>query len=35
MLLERGGKSAWDQRQGRAVADLDRPIALELAAIRR
>ena len=34
MPLERGGKLAWNQRQGIAVADLDRPTALELAAVR-
>jgi len=33
MPLERGGKLAWNQRQGIAVADLDRPTALELAAV--
>jgi hypothetical protein len=33
MLLERGGKLAWNQRQGPAVADLDRPAAPELAAV--
>ena len=34
MPLERGGKLAWNQRQGPAVADLDRPAAPELAAVR-